>query len=124
MKRVMPVGGGIADVTDENVLADEEGDPEIDRSLDEYEKFFDHFIKYFKKLDKNAPSFAVEYAKMMNNFQKLTIREKKLKSHMPPSQIGRLNEISAKLFRKCRICRNRCRIVIEIKELRIWKILG
>lgn len=98
--RVMPVGGGIADVTDENVLADEEGDPEIDRFLDEYEKFFDHFIKYFKKLDKNDPSFAVEYAKMMNNYQKLTIREKKLKSHMTPSQIGRLNEISAKLLQE------------------------
>lgn len=98
--RVMPVGVGIADVTDENVLADEEGDPEIDRFLDEYEKFFDHFIKYFKKLDKNDPSFAVEYAKMMNNFQKLTIREKKLKSHMTPSQIGRLNEISAKLLQE------------------------
>jgi len=98
--RVMPVGGGMAAMTDEGVSEDDEGNPEVDKFLDEYEKFFDHFIKYFKKLDKNDPSFAVEYAKMMNNFQKMAEREKKLKSNMTPRQIARVNEISAKLVQE------------------------
>lgn len=98
--RVMPVGGGMAALTDEEGLENSEGDPEVDKFLDEYEKFFDHFIKYFKKLDKNDPSFAVEYAKMMNNFQKMAEKEKKLKSNMTPKQISRVNEISVKLMQE------------------------
>ncbi len=98
--RVMPVDGEIAAMTDEDFLDKGEGDPEVDKFLDEYEKFFDHFINYFKKLDKNDPSFAVEYAKMMKNYQKIAEREKHLESNMTPRQIARVNEISAKLMQE------------------------
>ena len=106
--RVMPVNGGLATMTNDNVsfdrdeydYGDNEGDESIDRFLDEYEKLYDRYIKAIKKLDKDDPTFAIEYAKMMNSYQKLVERERQLKSNMSTSQINRFNQIHAKLMQE------------------------
>ena len=106
--RVRPVSGSVASATngdvsfdnDEYDSGDSEGDGSIDRFLDEYERFYDRYIKVIKKLDKDDPTFAIEYAKMMNSYQKLTERERQLKSNMSTSQLNRLNQIHAKLMQE------------------------
>ena len=98
--RVMPVGGGIASMTDDEISIDDEGDPSVDRFLDEYENFFDHYMSYIKKMNKDDPTFMIEYAKLLNSYQKLAEREKQLKSKMSMSQLNRLNSISVKLMQE------------------------
>lgn len=98
--RVMPVGGGIASMTDDEISIDDEGDPSVDRFLDEYENFFDHYMSYIKKTNKDDPTFMIEYAKLLNGYQKLVEREEQLKSKMSMSQLNRLNNISVKLMQE------------------------
>ena len=84
----------------DEISIDDEGDPSVDRFLDEYENFFDHYMSYIKKMNKDDPTFMIEYAKLLNSYQKLVEREKQLKSKMSMSQLNRLNNISVKLMQE------------------------
>lgn len=79
---------------------DESGDASVNEFLDEYEKYWKTYMAFIKKMDKDDPSFMIEYAKLLNQYQKLAIKEKKLKGNMSPSQIARLNQMSMELLQE------------------------
>ena len=104
--RVMPVGGGIASMTDDDITTSGESDPSIDKYLDEYEKFVDNYTKLLKKMDKEDPTFAIEYAKVMQNYQELANRGQRLSSNMSASQLERLNKITMRMAEEIQKAQN------------------
>jgi archaellum component FlaG (FlaF/FlaG flagellin family) len=104
--RVMPVGGGIASMTDDDITTSGESDPSIDKYLDEYEKFVDNYTKLLKKMDKEDPTFAIEYAKVMQNYQELATRGQWLSSNMSASQLERLNKITMRMAEEIQKAQN------------------
>lgn len=82
---------------DDTSSYNDNGDASIDDYLDEYERYVDNYIKLIKKLDKNDPSFALEYAEMLQDYNRLAEKGQRLQGNMSVKQAERFNRITMKM---------------------------
>ena len=87
----------LPDYDDDEILADGEGDPSVDRFLDDYEKYMNDYIVCLKKMKNNDPTALANYAKMLARYEKMAAQGNQLKGKMSMKQIQRLNNITSKL---------------------------
>lgn len=85
------------DYGDDDIIADEEGDPSVDRFLDDYEKFMNDYVTCLKKMENDDPTAIANYAKMLARYEKMSAQADRLKGNMSMKQMQRLNKISMKM---------------------------
>ena len=81
----------------DDIFADGEGDPSVDRFLDDYEKYMSDYIVCLKKMQNNDPTALANYAKMLARYEKMAAQGNQLKGKMSMKQIQRLNNITMKM---------------------------
>lgn len=100
--------GGDGDFIEDEMFGDDgevdvydgDGDSSIDEYLDEYERFMKRYVSYIKKVDRNDPTFAVEYAKLMQEYQELVDKCERIRGNMSTQQAERYNKINMQLMRE------------------------
>lgn len=85
------------DYGDDDIIADEEGDPSVDRFLDDYEKFMNDYVTCLKKMENDDPTALANYAKMTARSAKMSSQADRLKGKMNMKQMQRLNNIVIKM---------------------------
>jgi len=87
----------LPDDGDDDIFADGEGDPSVDRFLDDYEKYMNDYIACLKKMQNNDPTALANHAKMLARYEKMAAQGNQLKGKMSMKQIQRLNNITMKM---------------------------
>ncbi len=79
---------------------EEEGDSSIDEFLDEYEKFWKEYMNFFKKANRNDPTFLVEYPKLIQQYMEYADKLDKMRGNMSMQQLNRINKMSADMLQE------------------------
>ena len=76
------------------------GDSSIDEFLDEYEEFWNRYVKFLEKVDRDDPTAMIEYAKLLKQNNDFIKKYEKIKGKMSMDQINRINKLNAELANK------------------------
>ena len=87
--------GSDGDVTDD--AFDEEGDASIDAFLDDYEQYVKNYVAFMKKYDSKDPTAVAEYAKMVQELQRMSEKVERFNGKMSTKQIERMNKINMRI---------------------------
>ena len=71
----------------------------IDKLLDEYEKYVDQYIKVYKKAQNGDLSALTEYVKLAEKAQKLSDKLEKAEDEMSVAQMKRYAKITEKMLK-------------------------
>lgn len=77
-----------------------EGDASIDAFINEYEKFWKKYMSFVKKVNKNDPSFMVEYANLIADLNEYNNKLQKVKGNLSMDQLNRLNKMNAEMMKE------------------------
>lgn len=72
---------------------------DIDKLLDEYEKYVDQYIKVYKKAQKGDSSAMTEYVKLAEKAQKLADKLENAEDEMSVAQMKRYTKITEKMMK-------------------------
>lgn len=76
------------------------GDESIDELLNEYEEYWQHYMSFIKKMDKDDPTALAEYAQIYKKLMDMEERLGNVKGELSTSQLQRMNNIHIKLMQE------------------------
>ena len=89
--------GFVVESSAESVEPEVKSTNDWDSALDEYEKYVDTYLKFYKKAMSGDPTAMTEYADYLQKAQKLTEKFSAVENDLSPKQYSRFMELQTKM---------------------------